>query len=163
MPAGGSYHTLAERFWKKVSPGGSKQCWIWEGTVQSSGYGVIRNNYNRVLAHRVSYNIANPDENIDSKVIMHSCDNPPCVNPGHLKSGSQQDNIADMYEKDRRPAACGEDAANSKLTWEDVECIRKMYIPGRKNGNLKKLYTKYGVSKSNMLSIVKYRTWKKRS
>jgi len=35
-------------------------------------------------------------------VIMHSCDNPSCVNPRHLSLGTYKDNIWDCCKKDRR-------------------------------------------------------------
>ena len=34
-------------------------------------------------------------------VVMHTCDNPPCCNPEHLKLGTHLENMADCRAKDR--------------------------------------------------------------
>lgn len=59
-----------------------------------------------MLAHRASWIIANgplpprPDGH-HGWVVMHTCDNPGCVNPAHLRLGGQADNVADMDQKAR--------------------------------------------------------------
>jgi hypothetical protein len=54
-------------------------------------------------AHRVAYVLANgPIE--PGQVVMHTCDVPACVNPAHLKLGSQGDNNRDCFAKGRNPS-----------------------------------------------------------
>ena len=54
----------------------------------------------------------------------------------------------------------GEDAYNSKLTIDDVNYIRKNYVPHSKEFNSERLGEKFGVSSSLILKIIKGERWK---
>jgi hypothetical protein len=86
------------RFFAKVIK--TESCWIWTSTKNRKGYGTIKWGPKDKKAHRVSYLIHKGDIP-DGKIIMHSCDNPSCVNPDHLKIGTDQENISDCVSKDR--------------------------------------------------------------
>ncbi len=88
--------------------GGPDACWPWTGML-SKGYGRFGTRHAvRFLAHRVAYEIANgpivghvfmdPEK---EKIVMHTCDNPPCCNPKHLRLGTDADNIHDAMSKGR--------------------------------------------------------------
>lgn len=92
---------LAERFWEKVDRGSPDGCWLWRGSL-SNGYGQIHVPGKRAMVrtHRVSWELhhgAIPR----GLWVLHRCDNPPCVNPGHLFLGTRTDNIVDMAKKSR--------------------------------------------------------------
>ncbi len=77
-------------------------CWLWTGAHNNAGYGqfYVRARRGSVLAHRWSYEHHNGPID-DGLFVMHSCDNPPCVNPDHLGLGTNQDNIDDKTAKGR--------------------------------------------------------------
>ena len=54
-----------------------------------------------VYAHRLAMARIYGWEAIEGFVVMHTCDNPPCVNPKHLRVGTQTANIHDALDKGR--------------------------------------------------------------
>lgn len=89
------------RFYDKFIAGKSNECWEWKGAINNVGYGMFReNNDKMVTAHRKSYEL-HKGEIPKGMCICHSCDNPKCVNPDHLWLGTIKDNIDDMIRKGR--------------------------------------------------------------
>lgn len=80
--------------WDVTEPG----CWVWNQTLTAHGYG----QFGRAKkAHRESYERAHQVTLTPEEKVLHSCDNPPCVNPQHLHLGTQQDNMREMVERGR--------------------------------------------------------------
>ena len=87
-----------KRFWEKVAIGTPDECWPWLGARLPKGYGRVKVNGRATLTHRVAYFIANPTSRMKyaRRLILHSCDNPPCCNPKHLRLGTFRDNRLDL-------------------------------------------------------------------
>lgn len=99
-----------ERFWEKVDKASSPDgCWLWTGARSAFGHGHFQPvttgpNRSPVPAHRWSFEeLVGPVPS--GAIVMHRCDNPPCVNPAHLRVGTQADNIRDCVSKGRHPNA----------------------------------------------------------
>lgn len=81
-------------FWSKVVPTGF--CWEWQGTISVYGYGAIKQNNVRKVAHRVAYEylVGTIPEGL---VLDHLCRNRRCVNPDHLEPVSIAENTLRGY------------------------------------------------------------------
>ena len=154
----GRTQSAKDRFTKKVKlPENPADCWEWTGTTNPDGYGQIGVNGRYELAHRVSWTLFNHEDPGDL-FVLHSCDNPKCVNPLHLFLGTQQDNMKDRDRKGRHKAVYGEDHPIAKLTEEKVRWIRKLYAD--RYGTQREIATLFGVSRPLVGFIVRREAWK---
>lgn len=112
-----------ERFLSKTLK--KDDCLEWIGFKNPNGYGSFRINYKVEYAHRVAYaiKIGVSLDYLKNKVIMHSCDNPSCVNPDHLEEGSQQDNIDDCIKKNRHSFPSTKNVLDQNLI-EEIKNLR---------------------------------------
>ncbi len=94
---------------KKVVVEELGECWEWQGASLKEGYGcfvitddmfgIPKKNY---TTHRLMAMIHLGLNILDKKqVVCHECDNPPCVNPDHLFTGTHEDNMQDSKNKGR--------------------------------------------------------------
>lgn len=145
--------TSEERFFSFVNK--TPSCWEWTGGQHKFGYGVMTNNsYKTTLAHRISWIIHNGPIP-PGMSVLHSCDNPKCVNPQHLFIGSQKDNISDMVSKGRH--CHGESARFSKLSDEKVKFIREANLYGF---TLSQIAKQFHVDIETIRMAIKRQTWK---
>lgn len=121
---------LEDRFWQKVARRSSEDCWLWKGTLDSKGYGIIRieaNSRKRMFAHRLSYQIST-GKSLNTDYVCHVCDNPPCVNPAHLFLGDAASNMKDKTAKLRQTHS--EAVHTAQLTDQMAWAIRVFYARG---------------------------------
>jgi hypothetical protein len=151
--------SLSDRFWSKVDRSG--QCWTWQASLDSKGYGnfgLPRNDgtgrFVMQRAHRVAWMLTHGAMPTSTDFLCHRCDNPRCVNPAHLFIGDAQANVSDCISKGRLNDRSGENNPRAKLTEEQVQDIRSS------SASLNALAVKYGVAKSVVASARKGETWR---
>jgi hypothetical protein len=87
-----------EDFWKFVQK--SDTCWLWSGTLDRDGYGSFWYEGKNNRAHRFIFELIG-EPLASTELSLHSCDVRNCVNPEHLRPGTQHDNVHDAIDRKR--------------------------------------------------------------
>lgn len=140
------------------------------------GYGQFGVGGKTQKAHRVSYSYFVGDVPKE-RLVLHSCDNRSCVNPNHLRIGTQKDNMDDMVIRKRhwvfgkslskktrnkmsnakKGIYEGEDNPRSKLNDEKV--LKMKYLHFEEGYSFVKLGRKYKVSTATVRCAILGITW----
>ncbi len=139
-----------DRFWSKVKK--SARCWEWQAGRDSFGYGKFSVNRNPIRAHRVSMMLHLGQELPPGECVLHTCDNPACVNPTHLYIGDRKQNGRDMKKRGRAPRSTGESNGNAVLTEAVVRAVRCEYVPRKVTRVM--LAEKYGININTIDNII---------
>lgn len=115
--------SYAERLAQQIMPEPMSGCWLWFGTCHRKGYGVMGFHGKKWKAHRVSWVLHNGEIPANMQVL-HKCDTPSCVNPQHLRLGTNVENVRDKMAKGRQNKCVGSSVGTSKLTESQVRAIR---------------------------------------
>lgn len=130
-------------------------CHIWLGASNKDLYGIFYlGNEKTMLAHRWAYLHWVGEIPSEKPHVLHHCDNPPCVNPTHLRAGTVQDNMDDM--KSRKRHRFGETSVQAKLTNEQVMSIRERCRDGE---SLSSIGRSYGMHHSHIGEICVGNLW----
>lgn len=124
-------------------------CRVWHKTSHQNPYGVFK----KQKPHRVAYETwVGPIP--EGLIVRHKCDNPPCINPDHLETGTQADNIRDMVERGRYRHGRkyrGPKHVRASLTAKEAEAIRLEHEKGVLTKEM--LAEAYGVSRTTIIRV----------
>lgn len=144
---------VIDRFWSRVEdrPSGCRE---WTGFRNALGYGQLKvRTGSAINAHRFAYEVHHGVALDPSQVVRHTCDNPSCVNPNHLRLGTHADNVADRVQRKR--SAIGERSGRAKLS--ALQARNVMYRSGSESAV--DLAREYGVDPGVVRAIREGRTW----
>jgi hypothetical protein len=148
---------VLRRFWSKVEQHSPSECWPWRGCRNAKGYGRLAAHGRFLRAARVSWVIAFDREIPDGHLVLHRCDNPPCVNPSHLSIGTYRDNMRDAKLRGRLPSNLeawrGEQSYRTRLTDNDIRIIRAS------TDRHAAIAARYGLNRSTVSKIKRGERW----
>ncbi len=150
---------IVARFEAKFERTGPDGCWLWTAYRTRDGYGILQVGNRPVLAHRLALSRALDRTLTREELALHSCDRPACVNPKHLRTGTDADNVKDRDDRARRRAPKGTLNGRAELTEQDVREIRAILTqPSRPT--FTEIARTFGVSKPTISHINARRTWR---
>lgn len=139
-----------DRFWSKVDMRGDEECWHWRGHSHARGYGIYWSEGRNVRANRHALFLAKGPPSDPSLMALHSCDNPPCCNPHHLRWGTAKDNADDRDLRMRGGRA------NAKTDEFTVTEIWRLRLRGFGCGEIAEMLH---LSRSHVMNIYTGRSW----
>ena len=119
---------------------------------KQNGYAEVRRDGKKIRLHRWAWETANGPIP-KGMYVMHTCDNPECINPEHLKIGFPHENVADMVSRGRAGWQSGKFKLAKLSDWQ-VGIIRDSDMKP------KDLAERFGVTASNIRYIKRGETWK---
>lgn len=137
------------RFWRSIANSAAGDCWEWQGDRDADGYGIFFYHGRMRQAHDLALSFSTGEMRIESLDTCHSCDNPCCCNPAHLRFDTRQSNVDDMYRRGRA-------GRSGKLTDPEVILIRERRAAGARQ---KDLAEQFNVSDGQISMIVRGIRW----
>lgn len=145
------------RFWQNVEAGDEDVCWPWLGTISAGGYGVFWACGYNSRANRISLFLSVGAPADASMLALHSCDNPSCCNPKHLRWGTAKENTNDFIV--RKGGFAGERSPSATITNKDVDAIYQMRMNGFTIGEISQ---QSGIPYTTVENVYTGRAWSHR-
>ena len=127
--------------------GPNGDCWIWQRPTNKKGYPLIRFKGKKVLVSRLIM-ILHEGE-YPNLYVCHSCDNPICINPDHLRWDTPSSNQIDRALRGKR---------NQRLILTAVK-VRYIRILSKFGFSQREIASYYGVARTTISSIVNNYNW----
>lgn len=133
-------------------------CWIWHGSLNDSGYGMAFVRQAKIRASRLAYELFVGPIPQDMHILHDPviCNNRRCINPKHLRCGTNYENSMDRFISETQPQ--GETHYRTHLTEDDVREIRRLsrdeHMPYERIG------ARFNIHNATVHNIVHAQSWK---
>lgn len=132
-------------------------CWIWTGQKRTKSHRErFRDERGRMMingrvqyAYRVLWSLANAQPFPSGKIALHTCDTPECVNPDHVRPGTQAENGNDAAVRGR---------VKSRLSDEQVASIVRVanQHQGASRAEIARRIGDPGITRYNVRDVLKF-------
>ena len=130
-------------------------CLNWTRQKSKNGYALLTYlGKNSVKCSRVVLKLARGLDMSGKWFACHKCNNPACLNPEHLFTGTNAENMQDCKAKGRLNRAIGASAGNAKLDESKVRFIRGSTLSQRVLGKM------FGLDHTAIHDVRTFKTWK---
>jgi hypothetical protein len=146
-----------ERYADRIGKPTKRGCRVWKG-ARNRGYGWLHRDGVNWIASRAAFECVHGAGSAVGRLITHSCDNRPCVEPSHLIRGTYKTNSDDKYARNRAVHHRGEKHGRARLTHKDVAAIRKALARGAYGTHLAR---SYGVHHNTVYQIKNNKNWRR--
>jgi len=113
------------------------ECHIWIGSKEKWGHGLFQLDLCKKLgilkAHRLAMYFFKNEEYMkkEEQNVLHSCDEPSCCNPNHLRMGTDAENVEDMDSRGRRTILKGSSNGFAKFDDDQINQIKELRKSGQ--------------------------------
>lgn len=149
--------TADQRFDEKytIEPSG---CWVWKtGAAFKQRHPDFRFDGGYIKASHFSWQRAKGKLS-EGEQVLHTCDNPRCVNVDHLFIGDHLANMQDKARKGRSHRPRGERNGRARITRFVATEIRRLYAAG--GISQQKLADRFGLAQPTVSQIIRNEVWR---
>jgi hypothetical protein len=123
-------------------------CWVYP-LLPPSGYAMVGNiRMARLVLYHTTGQLGDH--------ALHSCNNPACINPAHLRWGTSKESLQDRRTRGRANRPKGDHHYKAKLTAADIPIIRELL----KTWTPTVLAKHYRVSRNCIITLRDGKSWK---
>ena len=134
----------------------SDECLEWPGYRTPEGYGKMQLDGWCQHVHRLTCAARHGEPGDPTHHAAHTCDNPPCCNPRHMRWATPLENFRDQLKKGPLKRWKGEANVLSKLTDSDIVDIRSLATLCSQE----QLAKAFGVTLGAVQHVIHRKTWR---